>query len=75
MPEYHPLERVLNKIEGAFTLSLDKAKKSNPVPLGEERLTTKEFSSRFADMSVEERQKLIRQKGADVLLKQLRGNQ
>lgn len=75
MGRRNPLEGMFDRIEADFASRRVKAKKANAVPLGMEELAPREARTRFANMSPEERQRLMDTLGQAEVLKMVRGGQ
>jgi len=73
MARRNPLEKALDHVTDDFKRRLASVKSSNVVPLGREEVTPREFRSRFASMSENDRKKVLEENGQAEVLRQLRG--
>lgn len=73
MPETNPIDAWGNDITSLYGKMLREANEANPVPLGQERLSTSEAKKRFVEMSEPERQRFIAERGEAAVLDMLRG--
>lgn len=62
-----------NDIKTAFRDVRNKAKAADAVPFGQERLTSAEVRTRFAEMSRGEREKFIAERGPNEVIQMLKG--
>ena len=73
MGEVNPHQKWANGVNVLARSMRKKAKESDIVPFGQERLTPKAARVRFENMTQPERQKFIADKGETEVLKMLRG--
>jgi hypothetical protein len=68
----NPAEGAIDKVVKEYRQLKRAADKSNTVPLGKERLSSREAASRFEEMSPGQREGLIKEMGIDEAMKLVR---
>ena len=72
MGKVNPLERGINKVVKEFNALRKAANASDTVPIGQERLSTRQAASRLQNMSEGQKQGMIDSLGIDEVMKIVR---
>lgn len=73
MPVRNEFQRVTDRMFEELEALRKKADKANPVPFGEERLSPRDARRRLEQLTPQQRQALIQQKGSGWMVKVLGG--